>query len=344
MDVSVADLLVIRDGRPVLQIPELTFPSGTTTAVFGPNGSGKTTLLRLIAGLERPSRGAVRLGDARVEQDPAARKRVGMAFQTAVFLRGSVRQNLDLALRLRDVPAPDRKARIEEAAHECGIAAVLDRPARHLSGGEAQRVNLARALALRASITLLDEPLAGIHRSTRTQLLADLPRLLATFAATTILVTHDREEAFRLADFRLADRLVVVIAGSVRAAGVKGSVYAHPPDRETAELLGYTVLTATGRTVAIPPGGLQLGDGALGFNLAVGQVIDMGHHLHVAGTIEGCRADVRLPAGVAPPPTESALRVHATSHVPLPSRPGATLDQLNGSSQPIDPGRRRWRS
>jgi ABC-type sugar transport system ATPase subunit len=332
MDVSVADLLVIRDGRPVLQIPELTFPSGTTTAVFGPNGSGKTTLLRLIAGLERPSRGAVRLGDVRVEQGPAARKRVGMAFQTAVFLRGSVRQNLDLALRLRDVPGPDRKARIEEAGRECGIAHVLDRPARHLSGGEAQRVNLARALALRASITLLDEPLAGIDRGTRTQLLADLPRLLATFTATTILVTHDREEAFRL-----ADRLVVVIAGSVRAAGVKGSVYAHPPDRETAELLGYTVLPANGRVVAIPPGGLQLGDGALGFNLAVGQVIDMGHHLHVGGTIEGCRADVRLPAGVAPPPSGLALRVHAASHVPLPGGPGAVLDQRNGSSQPVDP-------
>jgi ABC-type sugar transport system ATPase subunit len=314
MDVSVADLLLARDGRTVLQIPALTFPSGTTTAIFGPNGSGKTTLLRLIAGLERPSRGEVRLGDVRAAEDPAARKRVGMAFQTAVFLRGSVRHNLDLALRLREVPPPDRRTRIEEAARECGIANVLDRPARHLSGGEAQRVNLARALALRAPVTLLDEPLAGIDRTARTQLLADLPRLLATFAATTILVTHDREEAFRL-----ADRLVVLVAGSVRAAGVKGAVYAYPPDRETAELLGYTALPAGGRVVAIAPGGLQPGDGALAFNLTVDHVIDMGNHLHVVGTIEGCRVDLRLPEGVAPLQPGSILIVHAASHVSLPS-------------------------
>jgi ABC-type sugar transport system ATPase subunit len=310
MDVSVADLHFARDGRTVLQIPALTFPSGSTTAVFGPNGSGKTTLLRLIAGLERPSRGEVLLGDLRAGQDQGARRRVGMAFQTAVFLRGSVRHNLDLALRLREVSAPDRQARIEEVARECGVAHLLDRPARHLSGGEAQRVNLARPLALRAPVTLLDEPLAGIDRSARTQLLADLPRLLATFAATTILVTHDREEAFRL-----ADRLVVIIAGEVKAAGVKSSVYARPPDRETAELLGYTVLPADGRVVAIPPSSLRPGEGSLTFMLAVEDVIDMGNHLHVIGTIGGERVDLRLPAGMAPPSAGSHLKVHPESDI-----------------------------
>jgi tungstate transport system ATP-binding protein len=324
MDVSVADLQFAREGRTVLQIPALTFPSGTTTAVFGPNGSGKTTLLRLIAGLERPSRGEVWLGDVRVGQDEEARRRVGMAFQTAVFLRGSVRHNLDLALRLRDVSTPDRQSRIEEAARECGVAHVLDRRARHLSGGEAQRVNLARVLALRAPVTLLDEPLAGIDRSARTQLLADLPRLLATFAATTVLVTHDREEAFRL-----ADRLVVVIKGEVKAAGAKGAVYAHPPDRETAELLGYTVLPANGRHVAISPGGLQLGEGSITYLLAVEQVIDMGNHLHVVGTTEGKTVDLRIPVGASLPQAGSNLRVHAASHILLPLRtdPVLQLDQ-----------------
>jgi ABC-type sugar transport system ATPase subunit len=306
MEVSVSDLHVSRNGRTVLQIPELRFPSGTITAVFGPNGSGKTTLLRAIAGLDRPSRGAVLLDGRPVGRDESARRHVGIAFQTAVFLRGSVRHNLDLALRLRDVSAPERQSRIEEAAEECGVAHVLDRPARHLSGGEAQRVNLARALALRASVTLLDEPLSGIDRIARNQLLADLPRLLAKFAATTILVTHDREEAFRL-----ADRLVIVIAGQVRAAGVKSWIYAHPPDRETAELLGYTVLPHEGRLVAVAPGGLRPGNGALSFLLEVEQVIDMGNHLHVVGTIEDERVDLRLPAGIDPPEGGSSLRVHA---------------------------------
>jgi ABC-type sugar transport system ATPase subunit len=313
MEVSLTDLQLSRNGRTVLQIPALTFPSGTTTAVFGPNGSGKTTLLRAIAGLERPARGEVRLGDLRVGQDQAAGRQVGMAFQSAVFLRGSVRHNLDLALRLREVPRPERQSRIQDAARECGVEHLLDRPARHLSGGEAQRVNLARALALRAPVTLLDEPLSGVDRIARNQLLADLPRLLSMFAATTILVTHDREEAFRL-----ADRLVIVIAGGVRAAGVKSWIYAHPPDRETAELLGYTVLPHEGSWAAIPPGSLRPGNGTPSFMLEVERVIDMGNHLHVVGTIEDERVDLRLPAGVAPPVEGANLKVHAASHVILP--------------------------
>jgi ABC-type sugar transport system ATPase subunit len=307
MDVSVRDLLFSRDGRRVLEIPELIFPAGTTSAVFGPNGSGKTTLLRLMAGLERPSGGEIRLGGLPAG-DERTRPRVGMAFQSAVFLRGSVRENLDLALRLRRVPLRERQDRIEEAARECGVASLLDRPARQLSGGEAQRVNLARVLALRASVTLLDEPLAGLDRIARNQLLADLPALLTTFAATTILVTHDREEAFRL-----ADRLVIIVAGQVKAAGPKGSVYAQPPDRETAELLGYTVLPAEGRLVAIPPGGLRPGDGMLPFTLVVDQMIDMGHHMHVVGRIGADRVDLRLPAGRVAPAEGAHMRVHAGS-------------------------------
>jgi ABC-type sugar transport system ATPase subunit len=315
MEVSVTALRLSRNGRSVLRIPELQFPSGTTTAVFGPNGSGKTTLLRVIAGLERPSSGEVRLGDLRAGDDGGARRQIGMAFQSAVFLRGSVRHNLDLGLRLREIARPDRESRVEEAARECGVAHVLDRSARQLSGGEAQRANLARALALRAPVTLLDEPLAGIDRIARTQLLAELPRLLARFASTTILVTHDREEAFRL-----ADRLVVVIGGEVKATGAKGSVYAHPPDRETAELLGYTVIPVNGSLAAIPPGGLKVGDGALPFMLAVERVVDMGNHLHVMGTINDERVDLRLPAGMTGPSAGSSLKVHAGSDALLLGR------------------------
>jgi ABC-type sugar transport system ATPase subunit len=305
MEVSVADLYLEKNGLTVLQIPELTFPSGSTTAIFGPNGSGKTTLLRVIAALERPGRGEVRLSGLRVGRAGTPRQ-VAMAFQKAVFLRGSVRNNLDLALRLREVPPEERESRIEEAAGECGVAHLLERSARRLSAGEAQRVNLARILALRAPVTLLDEPLAGVDRIVRTQLLVDLPKLLAKFTATTILVTHDREEAFRL-----ADRLVVLIAGEVKASGAKGSVYARPPDRATAELLGYTVLPLNGKLLAVPPGGLRLGPGTPSFTLLVEQVIDMGHHLHVVGSIENERVDLRLPVGMSPPSEWSNLTVHA---------------------------------
>jgi ABC-type sugar transport system ATPase subunit len=312
MDVAVEGLRFQRGGRTVLDVAGLVFAGGSTTAVFGPNGSGKTTLLRLIGGLERPSAGRIRIGGTPVNGDPWARRHVGFAFQEAVFVGGSVRRNLDLALRLRELPPADRGARIAEAARECGIEPLLDRPARELSSGEAQRANLARALALRAPVTLLDEPLTGIDRVTRVQLLDDLPRMLATFAATTILVTHDREEAFRL-----ADQLVVLVEGRVRAAGPKAEVYARPPDRVAAELLGYTVVPAGGRTIGVPPGAWMIGPGGPSYEMLVERVVDMGNHLHAAGTVGGVRVDLRLRPGEPVPSTGERITIAARSHVPL---------------------------
>jgi ABC-type sugar transport system ATPase subunit len=312
MDVAVEGLRFERSGRTVLDIAALEFGGGSTTAVFGPNGSGKTTLLRLIGGLERPSAGAIRIGGAPVTRDPASRRHVGFAFQEAVFVGGSVRRNLDLALRLRALPPADRAARIAEAARECGIEPLLDRSARQLSSGEAQRANLARALALRAPVTLLDEPLTGIDRTTRVQLLDDLPSMLATFAATTILVTHDREEAFRL-----ADHLVVLVEGRVRASGPKAEVYARPPDRVTAELLGYTVVRTDGRTIGVPAGGWVVGDGEPSFELLVERVVDMGDHLHAAGMVAGVRVDLRLRPGEPVPPAGDIIRIVPRGCVPV---------------------------
>jgi ABC-type sugar transport system ATPase subunit len=310
MHVSVEGLRFARAGRLVLDIPSLVFPEGSTTAVFGPNGSGKTTLLRLIGGLERPTAGLVWIGDQPVNGNLASRRRVAIAFQEAVFVRGSVRGNLDLALRLRDVTPEERTWRLTEAARECGLELLLDRPARQLSAGEAQRANLARALALRAPVTLLDEPLSGIDRLTRLQLLDDLPRMLGTFAATTILVTHDRQEAFRL-----ADHLVVLVDGRVHAAGPKAEVYARPPDQATAELLGYTVVCKDGRTLGVPPGAWAIGGEGESFALAVERVVDMGNHLHVVGRIGRVRVDVRLRRGDAIPARGEWVTVAATSHV-----------------------------
>lgn len=314
MDVTLEGIAVVRGGRTVLDVSALSFLSGTTTAVFGPNGSGKTTLLRVVGGLERPRSGVVRIGGEDPGRQEGLAPRHAFAFQEQVFLGGTVRRNLDLALALHRVPPDERLVRIAEVAAECGIAGVLDRPARQLSGGEAQRVNLARALALRAPVTLLDEPLSGIDRLARTQLLDDLPRLLATFATTTILVTHDREEAFRL-----AEHLVILVDGVVRAAGSTGAVYRDPRDAVVAALLGYSVLACDAGRIAVPPGGLRLGaTRPPAFAFRVERVVDMGNHPHLVGRVGDVRVDLRLGPGETAPAPGAEVRIGATSYVALP--------------------------
>ena len=300
MEVSVDHLRFARGGRTILDIPALTFTSGTTTALFGPNGSGKTSLLRLIAGLETPTAG-------RVSQPP-----VSLAFQRPVFIRGNVRTNLELGLRLRQTARAEMEHRVREASHELGITELLDRPAGGLSGGEAQRVNLARALCLRAPVTLLDEPLAGLDRVSRSRLLEELPHLLATFATTTIIVTHDREEAFRL-----AEHLVVLVEGRVQASGRSGEVYRAPPDRLVAELLGYMIVPVEAGLLAVPPGGLALGGPEPLLDLVLERVVDMGNHRDAVGLINGSRVSVRVPADYTPAP-RSTIRVGARTGVLLP--------------------------
>jgi ABC-type sugar transport system ATPase subunit len=274
MDVTFRGLEFRRSGRVVLALPGLTLASGRVTAVLGPNGSGKTTMLRLIAALERPDAGAVLLGGRPATPDRETREAIAYAFQQAAFLTGTVRSNLDLALRLRSLSAAERAARIEQAAAACGIGHLLHRNAHRVSGGEGQRANLARALCLRAPITLLDEPLHGLDRGTREALLAELPGMLRTFASTTILVTHERDEAMRL-----GDDLVVLIDGRLRAHGEKGEVFRAPPDREVAAFLGYTVLG----DAAIRPGALRVGRGDFEVVMRVEGVGDMGTHLEAWG-------------------------------------------------------------
>ncbi|GAC1481808.1 MAG: hypothetical protein NVS1B4_26850 [Gemmatimonadaceae bacterium] len=310
MDVRLDGVHFVRDGRTVLALPSLTFRAAATTVVFGPNGSGKTTLLRLIGGLEHPSRGAIHIDGSPAANGAASRWRTAFAFQDALFVRGTVRYNLGLGLTLRGVPRDERDARVVEVATACGIAPLLERSAHGLSGGEAQRANLARTLALRAPVTLLDEPLTGLDRIARARLLDELPVLLRRFAMTTIVITHDREEAFRL-----ADDLVVLVGGEVRCAGPKRAVYAAPPDRETAALLGYTMLEAGGDEIAVPPDALRIGDGngagGPAWQMAVDRVIDMGDHRRVVGVIGARLVDVRLPEGVAEPTEGSRIVVGA---------------------------------
>jgi ABC-type sugar transport system ATPase subunit len=300
MDLEFDGVRVERDRRLVLDIPSLRIRGGRTTAILGPNGSGKTTLLRLIAGLERPRAGSVRF------EPEQSGPFIAYVFQEQVFLRRSVRDNLELGLRLRGIEKEQRHGRVQDAAHLLGVTHLLDRRADHLSGGEARRVSLARALCLRVPLVLLDEPLEGLDERTYVRLLDELPQLLSTFNATTLLVTHDRHEALRL-----AQDLVVLVDGRALAAGDKRDVVMNPRITQVAEVLGHTVFQVDGRRLAVPPGALQTGPGRVEFSMVVDGILDLVDHREVAGRVGDVTVRVRLPIdGTLPRPGERLL-IHA---------------------------------
>ena len=224
-----------------------------------------------------------------------------------MFLRRSVRENLELGLRLRRMQATERGTRVAQAAALLGVSHLLDRQADRLSGGEGKRVNLARALCLRAPLVLLDEPLAGLDGRSYSRLLDELPQVLAAFDATTLLVTHDRNEALRL-----AQDLVVLVDGRVMAFGDKSEVAASPGASAVAELLGHTVLDFKERRLAIPPGALQWGPGSVEFTITVQAVIDLVESQEVVGRIEDVLVRLALPPDGRTPEPGERLLVHAT--------------------------------
>jgi ABC-type sugar transport system ATPase subunit len=314
MEVALEGVRLERGGRPVLAVDALTIESGRAVAVLGPNGSGKTTLLRAIAGLDRPVAGAILVGGIPAHERQRTAERVAFAFQDLVFLHRSVRANLDLALDLRGVPGSERERRIAAVAGTCGVDHLLDRRAPHLSGGEARRVNLARALAQRAGVTLLDEPLAGVDRQMRETLLRDLPAMLDAFATTTVVVTHDRDEAFRM-----ADAVVIVADGRVRAAGPKRNIFEHPPDAASALVLGYAVFEDDGQVVAIAPESLRPGQGQRTFAARVRGVVDLGTHTEALCEIGGETIPVRIAPGCPLPAPGEVMTVSSDRVIIFPA-------------------------
>ncbi len=230
--------VVVRRGAFTLDVPSLTLRAGEVLAVIGPNGSGKSTLLHTVALLEKPAAGEVRFEGRRAHADALRmRRRMAVVFQEPLLLDRSVRGNVALGMRLRGRPRRERRAQEDRWLAAFGVAPLAERPARALSGGEAQRVNLARAFALEPEVLLLDEPFAALDAPTRESLSTELSAVLRETGITTLFVTHDRGEALRF-----GDRVAVLIDGRLRQAGPSHEVFSAPADPETAAFVGVETI------------------------------------------------------------------------------------------------------
>ena len=232
---KLSDVRHTRGGREVLVIDALHLEPGEHLAVLGPNGAGKTTLLRLLAGLEAPSAGNVQFDGAQVvDVDLDVRRRIGYATQRPGLLSTTVVHNVELPLRWRGVAPPARRQAALAALERLNVAHLAERKALSLSGGEAQRVSLARALAIEPRVLLLDEPAAGLDAETHRAFFDDLEAALADRATTVVHVTHRADEALRF-----ADRIAVLTGGAIRQLGDPASVLRRPADATVAKLLAY---------------------------------------------------------------------------------------------------------
>ena len=217
--IEIRDLLVRRDGRPVLTIDHLRIERSEVLAVLGPNGAGKTTLLLVLARLLKPERGRVQFRSQAgpTESDLTYRRRLSVVMQEPLLLDRSVSDNVAAGLRFRHLPAGEVQERTAAWLEKLGISHLRERPGLRLSGGEAQRVALARAFVLEPELLLLDEPFASLDTDARSALAGELRRLLAETRTTTVFITHDPAEVRRLAtrtvwleDGRLTDHAPAV--------------------------------------------------------------------------------------------------------------------------------------
>ena len=228
-------LSVHLDGVPVVVDADVELEAGQVLAVLGPSGSGKSTLLRALAGLEQPSAGTVVLDGQDLAGVPTHRRGIALMFQDGqLFGHLDVARNVGYPLRLRHTPAREIGRRVDELLDLVGLPGLGSRGIAGLSGGERQRVALARALAVQPRLLLLDEPLSALDRGLRERLAGDLREILVAAGTTSVLVTHDQEEAFAV-----ADRMTLLRAGRVVQSGSLQQVWAAPADAEAARFLGY---------------------------------------------------------------------------------------------------------
>ena len=251
---SITDLTVRYDALAAVDDVSLELPRGEVLAVLGASGCGKSTLLRAVAGLEAPSAGRIVFDGADLAGTPTHKRGFALMFQDGqLFDHQSVAANVGYPLRIRHRSRALVAGRVEELLELVGLAGYGDRPPATLSGGERQRVALARALAVEPRLLLLDEPLSALDAALRERLAADLRDILTRAGTTALLVTHDHEEAFAV-----ADRMALMRAGRVVQQGSPADVWAAPVDADAADFLGYAaVLDGAPAAAVLAAAGLE---------------------------------------------------------------------------------------
>ncbi|MFN4153824.1 MAG: ABC transporter ATP-binding protein [Paracoccaceae bacterium] len=239
---SLKGLSIRLGAADILQDVTLDVAAGSFTCLLGPSGCGKTTLLRAIAGFAAPSAGDIRLGARSISGLPPEKRGTAMVFQSyALWPHMTVAGNLTYPLKLRSVAKPEREARAERILDMLDMPGFGPRKVTSLSGGQRQRVALGRALIIDPPILLLDEPLSNLDAAIRRNLRGELRRLQQKLGITTIMVTHDQEEALSM-----ADTIVLMRAGKVVQVAAPQELYSRPADLDAGRFLGVDNIV-TGR-------------------------------------------------------------------------------------------------
>ena len=214
----------------------LAVGKGEFISFLGPSGCGKTTTLQMVAGFLDPTRGAIRLEGRDLIAVHPARRGLGIVFQSyALFPHMTAAENVAFGLDMRKVPRAERAERVRSALAMVGLAGYEERHPRRMSGGQQQRVALARALVIRPSVLLLDEPLSNLDAKLREDMQIELRQIQRTLGTTTILVTHDQNEAMSL-----SDRIVVMSQGRIEQIGTPQETYERPASAFVSQFLGKT--------------------------------------------------------------------------------------------------------